>query len=263
MKVGYIQFDVKRDFTQNLQTIETHLQKMDADLVVLPELSTCGYLFENMECLLNAAEPVPGGNAVAEMQKLSQKYHCALIFGLAELDSGRIYNTAALVDRGEYVGKYRKMHLTKLEQTLFDRGTSNQVFEIAGCKVGVEICFDIWFPEVFREQLRMGAQLFCALANFGGETTSSICPLRALENMTPMVLCNRIGHETAGNIDAEYLGRSAILDGCGKPLQIAQDHWEASSVCEITLPTLRSNVMCSNLTTEIELHYESSASRYQ
>lgn len=121
---------------------------------------------------------------------LSKEYSCTIVFGLAEKENGKIYNTAVIVSKGKYIGKYRKIHLTDFEKKLFDRGTENLVFEVAGIKIGVQICFDLWFPEVSREQLRMGADILCVLANFGGETTYHISKIRALENLTPLILCN-------------------------------------------------------------------------
>ena len=56
------------------------------------------------------------------MRALSQQYGCTLVFGLAERDADRVYNTAVVVSKGRYVGKYRKIHLSDFEKKLFDRG---------------------------------------------------------------------------------------------------------------------------------------------
>ena len=108
--------------------------------------------FRNCPC----AQPVPAGSFTHQMRALSQQYGCTLVFGLAERDADRVYNTAVVVSKGRYVGKYRKIHLSDFEKKLFDRGGENRVFEVDGLTLGVQICFDLWFPETSREAEFLG-----------------------------------------------------------------------------------------------------------
>lgn len=257
MKAGYIQFDVKHSKEENLRLIEKYLSKSHCDLAVLPELCTCGYLFESREDLEKAAETVPHGQTIAAMIEMSEKYSCTIVFGIAEKDDGRIYNTAVIASEGKYIGKYRKIHLSDFEKTLFDSGNSNCVFEAQGIKIGIQICFDLWFPEISREQIRQGADILCILANFGGETTYSIAKTRATENLTPLILSNRIGEEKLPNIDAFFLGKSSIIDASGKRLSIGKAETETSDFCNIEIRKEKSNVICRNFNEEIEFHYKS------
>lgn len=130
-----------------------------------------------------------------------------------------------------------------------------KIFEVNGIKIGVQICFDLWFPEISREQLRLGADIFCALANFGGETTYHIAKIRAIENLTPLVLCNRIGKESIPDMEAEFLGKSTILDSSGQRLCIAPKEEEFFDCYEIDLPQKRANVICNDFSREISFHY--------
>jgi len=255
MKVGFLQYDVVHNTEKNFDYIISTLQKQNCELLILPELSLCGYLFNNRNALLECAETVPAGASTQRMIILSKEYSCTIVFGLAEKENGKIYNTAVIVSKGKYIGKYRKIHLTDFEKKLFDRGTENLVFEVAGIKIGVQICFDLWFPEVSREQLRMGADILCALANFGGETTYHISKIRAIENLTPLILCNRIGEESIPDIDADFLGKSTILDASGQRLYIAPEGQNNVGCCEVAISKIRSNIICNNFDREIALHY--------
>lgn len=256
MKVGFIQFDVKHNQQENIDKIEKFLKKLHCDIVILPELCLCGYLFDSQEALSAAAETVPKGEGTKKMAALSEKYNCTLIFGLAEKSEKNIYNTAVVVSKGKYVGKYRKIHLSDFEKGFFERGNGNKVFDLGFCKIGVQICFDLWFPEISREQILQGANLFCVLANFGGETSASIAATRATENLTPLVLCNRVGTEKNALLDAYFLGKSFIADSTGSLFCEAEKDKELAFSVEAELPKKHSNIICKDFDSEIRLHYK-------
>lgn len=255
MRVGYLQYDVKRSAESNMENIKKHLQQHSYDLLVLPELSMNGYLFEDKQTLLKSAEQVPEGSCCRKMLSLSRQYGCTLVFGIAEKEGEAVYNTAAVVSKGRYLGKYRKIHLSDFEKKLFSPGTENKIFEVDGVKIGVQICFDLWFPEISREQLRMGAELLCVLANFGGETTYHISRIRAIENLVPLVLCNRIGSESLPQLEADFLGRSSVIDAAGERLCDAPAKKEAFDGCEVAVKRKKANVICSDFEREMAFHY--------
>lgn len=255
MKVGYIQFDVSHNVNENLSIIEQHLASMSCDLIVLPELCTCGYLFRDKQALARCAQPVETGDTVKRMQHLSAQYQCAIVFGMAEAEAERIYNTAVVVCKGAYVGKYRKIHLSDFEKTLFDCGDTINVFQIDSVIIGVEICFDLWFPEIARQQIRQGATILCALGNFGAQTTCMIARTRAIENQTPLILCNRIGQESMPGLNADFLGESAVIDCDGAKRICGASGTEISQYCTIEPAQTRGNVICSDFMYEINRHY--------
>lgn len=256
MRVGLFQYDVMHNANQNFTYLENHLLQRKGDIIILPELSMCGYLFGNRKELLSCAETVPSGISTQNMLALSKEYSCTIIFGLAEREHEKVFNTAVIVSKGSYIGKYRKIHLSDFEKRLFDRGNENLVFEVDGVKIGIQICFDLWFPEVSREQLRMGADLLCVLANFGGDTTYHISKIRAIENLTPLVLCNRIGVESIPEMDAEFLGKSTAINASGQRIYIAPEKYEELGLCDIDVVKTKSNVICSNFDSEIAFHYQ-------
>lgn len=256
VKVGFIQYDVKKDKRRNCIIIGEYLKSLECDIVVLPELCNCGYLFEDREQLRAVAENVPDGDFVRELMDLSKLNKCGIIAGMAEIDGGNIYNTAVIIDRGNYIGKYRKIHLSDFEKTLFERGNRNGVYSINGIKVGVQICFDLWFPEVSREQMLESADLLCAIANFGGETTYKISQIRAIENLTPMVLCNRVGEEKSSFLTANFLGLSSVISSSGERIIPGRENVEYAECCDVLLTSLKSNVICDDFSTEILFHHK-------
>lgn len=254
MKIGYLQYDVARDKEKNYRLIEKEIAKKEFDLVVLPELSVCGYTFADKAALEKAAEKVPEGRTVAEMLRISEKYNCIIVFGLAELSQGKVYNTAVVADKGRYAGKYRKIHLSDYEKRLFERGRDNSIIVAGGLKIGVQICFDLWFPEISREQLSQGAELFCVPANFGSATTCAVARVRAIENLTPLVMCNRTGSENDAGMKAVFFGTSSVTDSDGKVLSKGKRYFKHADCVSVDTGRPLSNVICADFRQEIDIH---------
>lgn len=258
VKIGFLQYDVMRDAKQNINRLKFYLQHHKCKIVILPELSMCEYLFKSREELLSYAESVPSGISTQCMLALSKQYSCTIIFGLTEIENDGIFNTAVVVGKGKYIGKYRKIHLSDYERKLFDRGTENVVFDVDGVKIGVQICFALWFPEISREQLRMGADILFVLANFGGATTYHISKIRTIENLTSLVLCNRIGIEAIPETEAEFLGKSTVVDAFGQRIYIAPEKEENFGLRDIDIIKNKANLICSDFNSEMDFHYKTS-----
>jgi beta-ureidopropionase len=100
-----------------------------------------------------AAEPVPDGHTVAFVRDLARRHRMVIVAPIYEIDGGRYYNTAAVVDvDGRYLGKYRKNHIPDMpvgrETYYFEPSDLGYpVFETTHCKLGVYICYDRHFPE--------------------------------------------------------------------------------------------------------------------
>ncbi len=218
MKVGFCQFDIKhKDVEANLNTIKTMLMDVDADLIVLPELALTGYFFDNKEELMALSTQDINEKAFEQLRQIALKKSMIIIIGLAEIKGDKIYNTAFMIDASGVVGKHRKIHLTDNE-SIFSAGHEIQVFEVAGVKVGMAICFDAWFPELFRRFVDLGADIICCPANFGGPWTIDVVKVRALENVIPVILSNRTGYEYISGVKEYFCGNSMVVDGYGNPL---------------------------------------------
>lgn len=266
MRVSFIQFDVKKDKKENINIIEKHVKNNDANLIVLPELSSSGYLFEKREDLLKVSENIENitnktnekSIFINKILKISKKYSKAIIAGFAENFKDKIYNSALIAENGHFKGVYRKVHLSDFEKKFFDSGDikeSYNVFEVCKEKLSIQICFDVWFSEISRKQILNGSNLICILANFGGENTLEIAKVRAIENITPIILCNRVGRENTKDIDAYFIGKSFIIDKDGSFLANADKDETISLNAGIEINNLKSNIICSNFYDEIKKHY--------
>ncbi len=222
MRIGYCQFDVQhKDIERNLRTIERMLAKTEADVVVLPELALTGYFFDKKEELAGLSTKKVTDDAFARLGEIAKKHVLIIVIGMSELADGKLYNTAYVIDETGIRGKQRKMHLTETEN-IFAAGKKVDVIETGGIKIGIAICFDIWFPEMCRVLADKGADVICCPANFGGPWSVDVAKVRALENSIPFVLANRTGEEIIKAVKEPFRGQSMVIDGYGRVLSKAK-----------------------------------------
>jgi predicted amidohydrolase len=126
-----------------------------AELVLFPELVVHGHCTPNTWEL---AEPVPGPS-VSRLEEIARRHRLVLCAGLSEKERDIVYNTAVLVGPGGYLGKQRKLHLSRDECFYYKGGRELTVFDVGPCKVGVIICYDNQFPEVARVLALRGADV--------------------------------------------------------------------------------------------------------
>jgi predicted amidohydrolase len=210
MRIGLLQFAPRpRDVRANLDHIAGALSKVPADLMVLPELCTTGYLFASRSELARLSEPVPDGPTCEAAAKLSRVANTAIVWGMAELAGSCIFNSAVMVTpQGEF-HVYHKAHLFVDEKDLFDPGDSPfPVFDLGSVKVGMLVCFDHFFPEAARSLALHGAQIICHPSNLVLEYAQSNSITRAVENRVFWILANRTGSETLGEKTLTFNGRA-------------------------------------------------------
>ena len=95
MRVGFVQFcPIFGKKRENLEKIAQLIRNVEADLLVLPELCTTGYVFENKEVLLNLAEKVPDGPTVQFFREMVDEKRINLVWGMAEKDNGKVFNSS-------------------------------------------------------------------------------------------------------------------------------------------------------------------------
>ena len=140
---------------------------LGADLVVLPELVTSGYVFADADEARGVAESSTGPT-VSLFAQLSAEHQIMIIGGWCEQsDSDRLYNSAAVLDRGELLANYRKTHLWDREKLIFTPGDAPPpVIDTRLGSIGVMVCYDLEFPELVGEVARRGAQLIAAPSNW-------------------------------------------------------------------------------------------------
>ncbi len=251
MRVGYFQFDVVRGNSDaNLAIIESALAGTSADLVVLPELSTTGYLFESPEALAKIAEPLDGPS-VRRFSALAKENETTLVFGVAERDGNELFNTAVIATPQGAVQSQRKRHLTKLEQPLFSTGSPVAAHRVPEATIGAVMCFDAWFPERCRILTQGGAQILCGPSNFGGPDSLDVFRVRALENRVFVVVANRIGQEQLGSVEATFRGDSRVIGPDGAVLLQADGGQELGLIdIDLSKASIKASVMSNDLAAE-------------
>jgi predicted amidohydrolase len=142
-----------------LSAIDTWCERAAADkteLVLFPELVIHGHCTPNTWEL---AEPVPDGPSVSRLVQIARRHGLVLCAGMSEKERDIVYNTQVLIGPDGYIGKQRKLHLSRDEVFYYKGGRELPVFDIGPCKVGIVICYDNQFPEVARVLALRGADV--------------------------------------------------------------------------------------------------------
>lgn len=127
-----------------------------AELVLFPELVIHGHCTPTTWAL---AEPVPDGPSVAALANIAKRHRLVLCAGMSEKERDIVFNTQVLVGPDGYIGKQRKLHLSRDEGFYYKGGRDMKVFDVGPCKVGIVICYDNQFPEISRVLALRGAEV--------------------------------------------------------------------------------------------------------
>lgn len=262
VRIAVVQFDPQ----VGLENRESNLRRSlalaaeavngGANLIVLPELSNCGYFFNSRQDAFEHAEVVPGGASVQAWMTFAATHQVYLVAGLNEIDGRQLFNTAVLLGPDGLIGKYRKAHLWNLEKLWFTPGNLGfPVFETPIGRIGLLICWDIWFPEVPRLLSQQGADIICSLNNWvwtppplfdeTGKCMASYLTMTAAHvNNVFIAAASRIGEER----DARYLGCSLIAGTNGWPIgKVASADRQEILFADIDLTSARSAPIWNSL----------------
>jgi 5-aminopentanamidase len=217
------------DTTGNRTTARTAIEdaaRDGAQIVVLPELASSGYLFADRAELVSLAE-TRDGPAITEWANLAASFDLTIVAGFPEAAGDKVYNSAVVVDPSGVRGVYRKAHLWDSENAVFDRAEDLPlVVDTAHGRIGVMICYDVEFPEWVRAVALAGADLLCAPVNWpllprpeGERPTEQVRALAgAGMNRLAIAVCDRVGVERG----QDWIGGSVIIDADGYPMALAQ-----------------------------------------
>lgn len=191
-----------------------------ARLVVLPELCTSGYAFDSEEEARGLAQPAEGG-ALGDWADEAAAGDAVVVGGFAEAgDDGLVYNSAVVVDASGVLAVYRKLHLWDREKLVFEPGREPApVVETRVGRIGVVICYDLYFPELVRGLALGGAELIALPTNSprlprpGRERPMevTITAAQAHLNRVFFAVCDRCGPERG----VEWVGGSVVCDENG------------------------------------------------
>ena len=199
MRLAAYQFEVTGDIPHNIKTICQAMELaagQKAELVVFPECAVSGYPPRNMEKAENI-DPAAVENALRKIQSLADILGISVIAGSAFFDA-KWYNRAFVFTPGQAAAWYGKRALYGWDEDNFTPGTEAGVFRIGGLSIGVRICFEVRFPEYFRELYKAHTDLDIVLfydvadqddpQRYG--MIKSHLVTRAVENVTPFLSVN-------------------------------------------------------------------------
>jgi predicted amidohydrolase len=246
IKLALCQISSKRESKEkNIAKIENLTRKakqQGADIVIFPEMSLTGYVV--LDQVYELAETIPGPST-KKIQALAKETGMHIVFGMPELSEktkATVYNTAVIVGPKGLIGSYRKMYLPTHsvfeEKRYFRPGYQPAAFQTDLGNIGLCICYDVFFPEVFRLTRLKGAQLIVCISaspavrrNYFEILTAA----RALENTAFLAYVNLVGVEDG----LQFWGGSRLVSPTGDILAKAKYDEEDLVICEVDYSDLR------------------------
>jgi predicted amidohydrolase len=242
LRVGVVQWRATLDVGANLELAQRAIAaggEQGADLVLLPENGLC--LGSNAQ-MRDAAIWVDGPEIGALREAARAAHTCVVLGGVKTRDAdGGVYNTAHIIDAsGELVGGYDKIHLfdANVGGQLFAassverRGDTPTLLELRGVRIGITICYDVRFPELYRQLALHGAEVLLVPSAFtyvtGRAHWEVLLRARAIENAA-WVVASATVHGPEGDAFATW-GHSLVVDPWGT---VAVDLGEVEYDCRV------------------------------
>ena len=227
MKIACVQTDVSfKDINANLSSLEATVRSevnQGTELTVFPECYSTGYCFDSLAEAMEFSESVPGPST-DRVAKLCVELKTYVVFGMLEKSGEDLFNVAVLIGPDGLIGCYRKVHLPYLGVDRFTTPGDRpfEVFEAAGVRIGMLICYDGGFPEAARVLSIRGADLIVLPTNWppGGSYMAEFSiNCRAMENGIYFAAVNRIGTENGFS----FIGKSRICSPVGATINSIDD----------------------------------------
>ncbi len=235
MRVALVQLTSTADRARNLEAAEKGIVAAARDgarLIVLPEMFN---VLGDADALRAGAEPLDGPSLTWASEQARQRGVWLVAGSILERLDGetRLFNTCRVFDpQGQPRATYRKIHLFDCdvpgarfhESDTVKPGREIVAFEADGVKMGLSICFDLRFPELFRSLAVEGARVIALPSAFtertGRDHWETLVRARAIENQVFVLAANQVGASTPS---LRWFGRSAIVDPWGVVMAQAPD----------------------------------------
>lgn len=261
MKVGIAQLTCVKDTSKNIEHISQAIRKaasMGAELMVLQELHNSLYFCQTEDTtLFDLAEPIPGPSTEI-YGRLAKELSMVIVTSLFERRAAGLYhNTAVVFEKdGSIAGKYRKMHIPDdpayYEKFYFTPGDIGfRPIDTSVGRLGVQVCWDQWYPEGARLMALQGAELLIYPTAIGYESSdtpeeqerqreawTTVQRGHAVANGLPVIAVNRTGHEPdpSGQTNGiSFWGSSFIAGPQGEFLYRAPKDKEVVEVVDIDM----------------------------
>jgi predicted amidohydrolase len=218
VKIGLVQFTPTFRATEpNWERMRAWADSVPADVIVFPELASCGYMYEDRE----DAEPyVDSRSALQPIEDVARRTGRLIVGGFAERDKGVSYDSAyACGPDGTTV--YRKIHLWNRETLIFEPGTKPTIVEFQDHRIGLEVCYDLQFPELAAYLARRGAELIVVPTAWAEETYP---PSHGLQPYNHLAIASAFAHgifvavvnRTGVERGARFPGQSSLTNPFGQ-----------------------------------------------
>ena len=254
-RVGLVQMAMSAVPQENVDKAAARIEeaaRLGAQVVCLPEMYRTHYFCQREDtALFDLAETVPGPST-ERLSDVARKASVAVVVPIFEKRAPGLYhNSAVILDGGEKVGMYRKMHIPDdpafYEKYYFAPGDLGfKAFDTKAGRIGTLICWDQWYPEAARLTALQGAQVLFyptaigwhphEKAQYGAaqrDAWKTIQRSHAIANGVFVAACNRVGHEGAPGL--EFWGTSFIADPFGVVIAEASTDKEEIVIGEIDL----------------------------
>jgi len=244
------------DKEHNIKTIKKKIQqakRKGANLIIFPELVLTGYVCRDL--VYELAEPIPKGPSIRKITDITRRENVHVILGMIEQSEKAdavLHNSAVLVGPKGFIGKYQKMHLPTHsvfeEKRYFRPGYQTPVYETSIGKLGMTICYDIYFPEIARVMKLKGAQLIACISaspSMRRGFFEVLTAARAIENTVFLAFTNLVGIENG----LQFWGGSRLIAPSGsiitqakydeEDLVLAKIDYSNMKRVEAFVPTIR------------------------
>ncbi len=221
IQMGSIIGDKEANIKKVRVLLDKCLSQKKADFVFLPEVWPVGW---DCPSFRESAEELSSAKSVEMLKIVAKEYSTNIIGGSIIVKKGnKYYNSCPVINKkGELVCTYEKKHLFSYygcnEGDIITVGKGPVMVEIDGIKIGLSICYDIRFPEIYRAYRKAGADIMVNMAAWGASKKipwDSMTTSRAVENQTYFVALTQTGELKNGD---KNLGHSMILDYNGNIL---------------------------------------------
>lgn len=247
MKIALIQFNAGPDKDDNLRrALFFIMQAADrgAKFILLPEMFLYRGNLLKKENLHYAAEAIPGKSLNVLAQEAIRQKVSILAGSIAEKAGSKAYNTSVLINpQGKITACYRKIHLfgAKIqgqnvnESQCFLRGTKPVMGVVDGFRVGMSICYDLRFPDLYQKYQMKSAHVLvvpsCFTRTTGQVHWEVLLRARAIETQCFVLAPNQVGKDARGVVS---YGNSMIVNPWGEILVRGSDNKEEILVADIT-----------------------------
>lgn len=230
LKIAVVQMNSTSDISANVAQATALCEcaiQQGAQFIVLPEVFNVRSVHVDISVQAESLE----GPSLAPFKTLAREHRVSILAGSITESipgSAKWYNTAAFIGTdGAIQTVYRKMHLFDcdlgdkkiMESSVFEAGREPAMAFLAGIKIGLSICYDVRFPELYRHYSQQGARILCVPASFTAPTGEAhwevLLRARAIENLCYVLAPNQAGIGSSG---VPTYGNSLVIDPWGNVL---------------------------------------------